>query len=553
MTTNNTVAWDEVKNRLWNIDEIVTTNPPISGQKRALVNDLVVDWNIGLYRVSAVEELTNIATLELKSKFSESTLLDPSNGSIISALSMYMPNSATRVMVDKTVNPYTVTTDLRYLTKGVEAVEMRAFYGTDISDSGEVISAKYNGSGDIVSDLIPLIEVNPGEPRVKRPAIFETTKNLKNDDIITYVFYDAVGRKAGTQPFLVSESGAIFDYNSGQSPIVGIELRGDLIDKTDTKLINNPLNSPFQTALLEAWLSYSDGSEVRVPIDGNKCRLEGISRFNTSEIGTPKEVVLIYNCDPGEPAVDTGGTTQRFKREIYRLANIAVDTSFSLKVFVIPEYINNTTGYNYRYFLTSLDGDVDAEITEFVNARILSGDTVPGNNHGNAMDVTVGVNMDTVLPGAYPGHYHSQAYELTTQVPGTVGFEPWTINYLNANNQIYRANAVAHCTNFGNGAINIGMDFGNISTFLGDLYLNIHPLYDSSLLVSPETPTHAVLIYKGAEIEINVSTDWNQDIELPVGWPDFVNYDTLIIKWIVRDGSNDYVKGYTPMLLRTDL
>lgn len=553
MNTNSTINWDELKNRLWNITEIVTTNPPVSGQKVALVDDLVVDWNVGIYRVSAVEVGTNIATLEPKVRFSDSTLLDPSNGSIISALSMYMPNSATRVMVDKDVNPYTVTTDLRYVTRGIEAVEMRAFYGTDVSDTGEVISARYGGSGNIISDLIPLVDVITGEPRIKRPPVFETTKDLRSDDIITYVFYDAVGRKAGTQPFLVSESGAIFDYNSGAAFITNVELRGDMIDDTDTRLINNPLNTPFQTALLEAWISYSDGSEVRVPIDGTKCRLEGINRFNTSMLGAAKDVVLLYYCDPGEPAVNVGGTTQRFIAEPYKLANIAIDTSFALKVFVIPEYIDNTTGYNYRYFMTSLDGDVDAEITNFVSAVDDNGDPAPGTNHANPMDITIGVDLDTTLPGAYPGHYHVQLLELTTHIPGTVGFEPWAIDYLNSGTQVYRANAIAHCSNLFDGSVNIGSDFASLALFLGDLYLNIHPLFDTSSLTQPETPTHAVLMYKNAEFEIDVAADWDSDIALPVGWPTFDDYDTLIVKWIVRDGANDYIKGYTPMLTRLDL
>lgn len=551
--TNTSINWDELKNRLWNITEIVTTNPPVSGQKVALVDDFVVDWNVGVYRVSAVEVGTNIATLEPKVRFSDSTLLDPSNGSIISALSMYMPNSGTRVMVDKAVSPFTITTDPRYITRGIEAVEMRCFYGTNVSATGEVISARYNGGGVLISDLIPLSEVVTGEPRLKRPPVFETTKDLNSDDIVTYVFYDATGRKVGTQPFLVSDSGAIFDYNSGAAFITGIELRGDMIDAVDSMLINNPLNTPFQTALLEAWLSYSDGSEVKVSIDGNKCRLEGIRGFNTSMLTTPKNVVLIYNCDPGEPAVNTGGTTQRFIAETYKLANIAIDTSFSLKLFIVPEYVDVSTGYTYKYYLTSQDGDVDADVTTFVNDKITGGLDLPGTNHGNPMEVTLGLDLDTVLPGAYPGHYHTQILTLTTYIPGTVGFGPFALDYQNGGTQVWRSDKIAHANNTLNGNVNFGKDYTSISAMIGDMYLNIHPLFDSSVTLTPPDPTHAILMYKGSEFEVDLSTNWNANIALPVGWPTFVDNTTLNVKWLIRDGSNDYIKGHTPMLIKLDL
>lgn len=547
-----TINWDELKARYWDISEIVTTNPAVTGQKVARVGDFVVDWDVGIYRVSAVEPGTNIATLEIKHRFSDSTLIDASNGSLISALSMYMPNSATRSIYNDEVSPATITTDHRYITRGIESVEMRVFYGVDISDTGEVISARFDGGGNQISDLIPLVEVVTGEPRIKRPPVFETTKVLKSDDIITYVFYDAAGHKSGVQPFLVSEGGAIFDYNSGAAFITGIELRGDMIDDTDTKLINNPLNTPFQTALLEAWLTYSDGSEVRVPIDGNKCRLEGVSTFNTSDISTPKNVVLIYDCDPGEPAVNTGGALERFIAEQYKLANIVVDTSFSLKLFAVPKYQDNTTGWLYDYYLTSLAGDVDAEVTNFVTARDDNGDPVPGTNHGNPMQVTMGLDLDTVLPGAYPDHYHTQMYTLTTQVPGAT-VEHFTLDYQNGGTQVYRCDEYAHGATTGDGQLNISQDFASLNLFLGELYLNIHPLYDTSVLIQPEDPTHAVIMYEGAELEIELATQWDQTISFPTGWPLLEEYKTVVLKWIVRDGSNDYIKGYTPMLIRMDL
>lgn len=551
-STNIAINWDERKNRTWHIDEIITTFPHVDGQKVASVNDMVYDFNVGLYRVSAIEAGTNIATLEIKVRFSDSTLLDPSNASIISALSMYMPNSATRVMVNKDVFPHTVTTDLRYITRGIEATSMRCFYGTNAGDDGEVISGRYDGSGNLISDIIPLSEVMPGEPRRKRPPVFETKKDLNPDDIVLYLFYDAVGRHVGTQPFLVSDSGAFFDYNGGPAYITGIELRGEMIDDVDTKKINNPLNNPFQTSLLEAWLMYSDGSEVKVPIDGTKCRLDGIRTFNTSQAITPKNVVLTYNCDPTEPAVNTGGSTQRFITEIYKLGNIAVDTSFALKVFVVPEWVNPATGYRYRYFLTSLDGDIDAEVTNYVNAKDKLGNAVPGTNHGNVNEVIIGLDVDSVLPGAYPGHYHTQLVNITTNPPGSVSTSPFMLDYQLGGTQIYNTGALARSNNAGNGNINIGKDFSSKAIFLGQTYLNVHPLYDTDSLVTPEDPTHIIVMYDSAEYEIAID-DFNQDHAMPLGWPTFVEDSTVILKWIIRDGSNDYIVGYTPLMVATDL
>lgn len=551
--TNAVINWDELKGRSWLLGEIVTTSPPISGQKVASVNDIVYDWNTAIYRVSAVDSVTNIATLETKIRFSDNTLLDPSNGSVISALSMYMPNSATRVMYDKDVSPYTITTDPRYTVKGLEATEMRAFYGTDISELGEVISGNYNGSGNLVSDLVTLVDVLAGDPRVKRPPVFETQKELKSDDIITYVFYDAMGRKVGTQPFLVTDSGAIFDYSPGVSYISGIELRGDLIDPVDNRLINNHLNSPFQTALLEAWIIYNDGSEIKVDIDGNKCVLHGVNGFNTSILGYPKNVTLTYYCDPGEPAINIGGGEKRHISEVYKLGNIDIDTSFALKLFIIPEWQGASTGYRYKYYLGSLDGDLDADVTNFVVAKNSTGNNVPGTNHGVDMNITLGLDLDLVLPGAYPGHYHTQSLKLTTSVPGTVGFWPYAIDYAGDGNSIYGEDTIAHCSALDDGYVNIGKDYPSIETMLSVLYNSTQPLFDYTVDPAPPVPTHAVLINAGAELEIELSSSWDQDITCPPGYPAFIEDRTLTVKWLVRDGANDYIIGWSPLLIQLDL
>lgn len=549
-----TINFDEKRSWAWLKSEIVTTNPAADGQKVASIDDLVYDWASGIYRVSSVAPVTNIATLELKIRFATGTMLDTSNDSLISSLTIYQPQVATRIFFDTSVVPATMSVDPQYVARGSEATTMQLFIGTDItSTTGRVISERYNGNGDFVSTVIPLVNLVAGQDTAKRPVVFSTTEPLKNGEIVTAVLYNATMGAVGTQPFIISESGAIFASDSGTKYITGIEIRSPLIDASDNRLIRNPLNVPFQTTLLEAWLLYSDGSDLKVNIDGSKCKLHGTSNFNVSILGAPKNIVLSYYPDPGEPRINTGGGDLSHLSVIYKLLNKATDTSFTLKVFIVPTYISVAAGYQFKYYLTNLAGDLAVDVTANVTAKNQRSQNVEGTDYGNLQNVQVLLNMDVVLPGVYPSHIHTQMFDLTLAIPGTTGFSPYVIDYIGDDVSTYGVNRVIHGSTVGNGIVNVGLGETVLAVWLDDAYEPIHPLYDVTVQLDPPVPTHAILMYGGMEHEIELSTEYNVNVSLPSGSPVLNANSTMTLRWILRDGSDDKILGYSPMIIKLDL
>lgn len=547
------LAHDGEPSRDWDISEIYMGTDPVDGQTLhiARVKDRVNDPAKGLYLVIAMSG--NIPTLELKVKYSQQGQFDPNSDSLVTSLSMRQPNSTAKAFFDVTQTPPTIQIDGRWIQYDSEPVTMIFFKGTDTNKlTGTIISERRDANGDLIGVNIPLFPHNPAINTEKRPDVFTTSYPLKRGDVITGVAYTAVGGVFSEEPFVVVESATIRAPSHNAIFLENLTMKSPLISGPDPKLLLNSQGTPFNTSLIKGVLWYSDGSKTEVNVDGTKCVVHGLDRFDTSRVGTPSDIMISYYPDITEPFINGGAGATKHLTRGYKLANIAVDTSYALKVYPVPKFISTAIGYEFKWRVTNMAGDLDIDVTADIIASLPDGTGIKGNNYGVPQKVTIALNMDTIAPGVYPGHIHTQIMDITLSIPGSGGWSPWVIDYIGGGVNNYGIDLKVSATNVNGGKFKV--DFGqmNVTDWLAKVYLESAPLWDITFTDKPITPSHFILEYNGVTSEHPVATFKNILDKVVTATP-FADNQTMNIVWIYRSGSGDRLLAMSPVLIRADL
>ena len=201
----------------------------------------------------------------------------------------YQPYSSFRAFFDGSTVPHTVTIDDRFNICGIDSTNCKLFKGTNTREDGEVISLSLNGSGDVVGENIDLVPI--GETSLpKRPRTIYCNVALIDNDIVTLVVYTEKGIPSFNQGFVVkvgnvvNSKGGIRNIETASVYILDVSLVSNLLDDVEIDLIRSPINVAVTAGDFQARLHYSDGNTIVIPIDGNKCVLNGITNFTISQL-----------------------------------------------------------------------------------------------------------------------------------------------------------------------------------------------------------------------------------------------------------------------------
>ncbi|AXH70781.1 hypothetical protein [Vibrio phage BONAISHI] len=535
---------------IWRIDELYFGGTVTPGTRfRPRVGDKMVDWDEGEYRIVAVSS-EGIPTLEKKISYLQEGSFDPESVSLVTPFTEYQPNASTAIFFDSTTSPYTCTVDSRYPVLSQDATSMIFYKGTDVSVNGTIISEVRDINDNVISNEIPLIAIDPTKPAVKRPVPFVTSTLLTAGDTVTGVAYSAATGPTTKTIFAVEESAAIRPADLSGIFLEDIELVSDLIDPSDDTLLLNKLGTPFRSSLVQARLKYSDGSTTVINIDGNKCKLPGVDRFDTSSLVRPTTIVLSYYPDSNEPAVNLNGSTAPSISKIYRLANIVQDTNYSLKLFVVPEYQDPVNGYTLRWWLNNLERDVNLDVTANVVARRPDLQNFIGNAYNVEQEITASLNLDDVIPVTYNGYVHSQLVDITVGLPNGAS-NAFLIDYLGDGINVFGDGLSATVTTDAAGTINLSSGKATQTEWLSYMLTAVAPLFDTSLMTTPPVPTHFRYIYDGIESPEFEITDWDSDLPKTAGIANFAADKTVDIVWLIQDSGNWDVLGHTPLITST--
>lgn len=507
------------------------------------INDYVVNYETDeWYKVIGLDLTTMLSTLEPIKRIAEGKF---TTDDLLLGVGPGTQADTYRIYINSNTRPPLLTVDQRLSIGGTESVSAQIFIGSDISGTSEILGMMYDANGNLLGPNIPLELVTMTgvtNYTLKSVPSCYATRDCKNGEVVTVVFYSASGRVTGKRQLLIENTAFIRGPDMSQKYIVGIELQSPFMSQANPLLLQYPLNVPLNGMNLFGVVHYSDGSKIRRPVDGTKFQLFGMETFLSTQIGQQFPLTLKYNLSPGEVNYMPGTTDPSFVPKDYSAVTTKAEGAYTVKLFGYPVWIDQVNGYRLEWYLYNLDRNTYARCTS--NVRI--SDNGPSWNplgYGTNQNLRVEVNLKDVN-GIYKDYIHAQTISIVLVRPATdTDGTNWTVGFDPGQNPPFGRNTVARTTFVNANFTRVRLEAGEttLEGWLERVYRDTRPLVDRSKEVEAPEPNMMVILAGTTETEVPIS-QWNS--ELVVNQP-IKDGSTLFVRFIKRTVENDIQLGIT--------
>lgn len=487
--------------RVFHLREIYT-GPSGTGAWVPNPEDLIWALSTGFQTVFAVDYTSGLSTLL---PVNVSTL--GGGADLTEALLAAGPGSVSsnfRIYIDDSILPHPLAFDNRLACFGSENATCKVFRGINIGPSGDVISARYDGNGDLISENLLMenvADITMNNVAVKTVTPGSCSGSVLNGDLLTAVFYTDTGAINGIYRMLAVTTDFVRAADANSKYISAIELISNYMSSSDSAVVDVPVNLTVQSAMFKGRVHYNDGSTTTLPIDGTKFSLLGLNAYMASVPDQYAGIQLVYALGPGEYASGlTPGLPGNMKNRAYRLHTIAADNAFTVKIFAIPTYDTTlpTPAWRLNYYLYNLDRQVYYNIDEWVQFPVGQ----PAFNglpaaYGTEQNIQVSVNLQDIGVGL-PYYYYSQILKVTAVAPGvnSLATDYFNIDY-SSDLAVYGNGSYARVQNDGTDPLQKNLYINDGMLQLGDWlnshYYNLLPLKVQNVEFTPPAPTHVRL------------------------------------------------------------
>lgn len=451
-----------------------------------------------------------------------------------------------RVYVDKSVMPYVMNVDHRLKVNGTMCHHAKIFKGSDLTSNGNIVSKIYDNSGNLISQDIQLELVAIDSHlnySVKAINTCNTTEDLLDGEILTAVIYSDNGHVVSKRQLLVENTSFIRSVNVSQKYVSHISVTCPFMSPTMDNVIEFPLNIPLNALNLMGNVHYSDGSILRLPVDGSKFRMYGLEQYISSIIGQKVDLALSYALSPNEVAYAGVTSDGHYVTEPYSLQTINPNNSYSVKLFGYPVWINEATGYQMQWWLFNLDRNVYFDVTPYVVFAINTGPYDP-KGYGYLQRKAVSINLSDIS-GAFKPFVHTQLVDIVLNGAPNQVVSRWTVSSeTNGVRPAYGAGLFA--TKIDNASIKVDSGLTTLASWLQNTYSQTYPLTDRATEVNPPTPTHFAIHYNTTVVTFPIS-NWNSNLNVGV---DIAVDKTIFIRFFKRVGASDMQLGMSALMVK---
>jgi hypothetical protein len=530
---------------VWNITEIYTGTG--TGRYVPNLNDAVLDWSQGWFRVIHVDYTTGLSTIV---KFTEPRETGPSTDEdILLGGGPGTISESFRIYLDTSVTPHTFACNSRLRFHGTSVSYVKIFKGTNIGVDGDVISAYFDQSGNFLGENIPVELVampNQTNLAVKTPAVGYTLREFPDGELVSVVAYTSTGQVSSINKLIVMNTAFIRTTDASMRYIQAIDLESPFISSSNPRLIQYPINMPVDSLNLMGVVTYSDGSKVRFPVNGTKFSIYGLDSFIASIQGQTLDVVLTYQLSANEFNYMATPSGDRHVSQRYQATTVRADNAYSVKLFTYPVWIDELHGYRLETYLYNLDRQRVYNVTNYTQAAQGSRAFDP-LTYGSVQHIALAIDMNRV-DASYAHYRHVQTFEVALLAQGTTQLvDNWTIGFTPGQNPPYGRSmeAKAHMVNQNLWQLRIDNLEPIFDRWLDKTFYSTQPLFDSETENKAPTPNYFAIVFGTFRAEFPIS-QWNQIMQLtqmPVeGHP-------IFIQWIRRSNTNDLQLGVSGMIV----
>jgi hypothetical protein len=517
----------------WSISEIWTGQ---QGANRYVpkVNDYVIDpATFTTWIVDHLDPITLIPTLRIIRPANMSFSFSETD--VLFGVGPGTQSDTYRVYIDQSVTPHVLAVDNRLRIAGSMASYVKIFKGSDLSETGQVISKVYDSSGNYISQAVPLELVaidNHVNYAIKTVKVCHTTEELMDGEIVTAVVYSDTGHVVSKRQLLVENTSFIRSLNVSQKYVSHISLECPFLSQSVDNTIEFPLNVPLNALNMMGVVHYSDGSTLKLPVNGSKFTMHGVDQYVSSIVGQRVDLVLSYALSDNEVAYANTNVNGRYVTEAYFLLTTNPNNSYSVKLFGYPYFIDENNGYQMRWWLFNLDRNISFEVTPFVRFSENTGPYDP-KGYGYLQRKSVSLNLRDVS-AAFKPFIHTQLVDIVLNGPPTSDNNPWSISHESISTRSPFGIGL-FAKRVGNNQINISSNFTDFLEWKDHFYKRTYPLVNNRTELVPPNPTHFVINYEGIDTEYQMD-DWSANLNVSSA---VSIYKTVSIKFIKRTSTGD--------------
>lgn len=533
--------------RMWLISEIYT-GPTGTGKYVPNPDDMVWDWTSGYNRVISVDYTTGLSVIKPWNPPVNSNPM--SDEDVLLGAGPGYQSESFRVYLDKSVLPHVLAVDSRVHLYGTTVSYIKIFKGTDTSVNGQVISQMYDQGGTFLGENIPmeLVAMDPSANNVavKTPQVGYTTQDLSDGDVVTAVCYDDAGNATSICKLLVKNTAFIRTTDASAKYIKAISVETPFLSASDPSLIQYPINMPVSALNLIGVVTYSDGSKLRLPIDGTKFSLYGLENYIATIQGQTLDLVLSYKLSPGEYNYITESSPNKHISIPMKATTLQADGAYSVKLFVAPRWIDALNGYTLEYFLYNLDREDVYPVTNLVQMGSNSRAFNP-LQYGTTQHIGVALDLNQVDP-SFANYRHVQEFDVTLLRQGTdQSGDNWTVGYTPGQNPPYGVGvkALVNYIEVGNWQLDLSCGLTNQTDWLNKVFYGTQPLFDAGSETEAPTPNFFALVYGSERLEVPIS-QWASTITMT---STFVEGTLVNVEFFKRNASTDLQLGVSQMIV----
>lgn len=524
--------------RCWSLQEIY--RGPNTGRYVPNVDDLVLDWNSGFYRVVGIDLTTGLSRMERWHVPTDTGGAGAENQ--LFGIDIAAVGESFRVYIDDSVTPHTLAVDSRMHIFGTTAHSIKLFQGTDLTDNGKVISAMFDQNGTFLGENIPLeLVATPDQHNIaiKTPMVGYTLKKLQDGEIITAVVYDDLGYVISYSRLLAKNTAFIRTTEANRKYVTSIHLESPFLAPEDPRTLRFPTNMAVEDVPVTGVVTYSDGSTAKYPANGGRFRLYGLDHFVSTIVGQKVPLVLSYRLSEDEFCYQASSGVVKHLSGEYWGTTTEFEKAYSIKVYAYPRWVDDIRGYVLDYYMSSLDrGQLWS-----INSHVQLAPNTPSfrpMDYGLRQKLTLMVDMNKV-DARYPPYRHVQTVEITLLAPGNEFTDNWTVAFSSNQNPPFGVGLAARVqfVNVNHYRLNVGNGFHSKEEWLRHLYYATEPLCNYNTEVQAPAPNMFIVQTRARSYEFAVD-QWNENVQIV---SDLAEGENILIRFIHRLDENDLQLG----------
>lgn len=532
--------------RQWAKHEVFFPGGPGAGRYVPKVNDYVKDvQNNTDYIVDHLDPVTLFPTLRqinpnnINFNISDSDRLFGVGNSAV-------PDTAL-LYVDHSHTPGDAFVDMRRRIPGSESRYARVFRTVDGVE--KVISARYDNSGNFIDDKILLETVGLEQQNVLNYAIrsvpgFKTNEHMADNEIVTLVVYTERDVVAYKRQLLVVNTRFIPKASQGLKFVTHISLESPFLSKSNPQLLEYPLNLPLNAMNLTGVVHYSDGSEMRLPVDGKSFEMGGLDQYLSTIVGETVDLTLWYNLATGEQSGASVDVNNRRVSAAYQLSTINPNNSYAVKLYGFPVWVDSATGYKMEFWLYNLDRNTYFNVTSYVRFAAATGTFNP-KGYGYLQRRTLELNLRDVSP-TFKAFIHTQSMDIELLGTPADGDYPWRVSHVTDSARpsygvgIFARRVKPH-------EISIASNFTTKAEWLKNVLERNYPLMDPNREIRWPEPTHVIVEFSNRQVTVDIN-DWNKNIEFIEEIP---IYQSIRLRFVRRSATSGWIHiGMASMVVK---